>query len=123
MKLRLAVALALLASAVICAVCSYCYLEREGRTLISQIEAALDAEGKDLAQKADAISARWTACEPLFCVLIHHDDADVLTRAFLQLKRTLPDGSAGEIRAALAECLTGLEVLMDGEALKFTNFL
>lgn len=123
MKLRLMIAVVLLAAAVTCAVFSYGYLDRQSRILTSDIRAALDGEAKPLCRKALAVCSRWERCEPLFCVLIHHNDADALSKAFFFLKQYASEQKEADTRAALCECLAGLSVLMEGERPKFTNFL
>lgn len=123
MKLRLTVAVLLLTAAVVCACSSYVYLNKESRRLIDGIEEALRTDNGLLKQKALDVCGLWERCEPLFCVLIHHDDADALSRSFYLLRRQALEGSAEEVAEALSDCLANLNVLLDGEELKFTNFL
>ena len=123
MKLRVIVAAVLLAAAVFCACSAYGYLDRQSGRLTAELQTALQTEGPRLYENALAVCARWERCGPLFCVLIHHNDADALSKDFFILKRYASEQKEEETRAALCNCLADLTVLMEGEKPKFTNFL
>ena len=123
MNFRLVIAVILLAAAVVCAGCSYFYLERECGKLTRALETALQAEDERLPAIAAEICRRWNKRAPLICVLIHHADADQLIGAFAGLERTTAVGTPSAVREALAACVLCLEVLTEGEKLSFTNVL
>lgn len=122
MKVRLMLAAVCLAAAVTFSVCVYSFVEKTCDSLEAEARSALSAPtDAALLERAGRLCAQWRAVSPVFCVFIHHKDADALRERFLFVEEKHSAGDCKALRGSLEECLFVIEAIAEGEKPKAAN--